>query len=102
GTPPAGDPVSAEDDATVSVEPGPGISLGKTGGLAEGTTGQAGETVEYEFLIGNTGNITLSDVGLTDALEGLSELTFGDWPAEEGVLAPGQTVTASATYELTQ
>lgn len=102
GTSPADDHVSAEDDATVSVEPGPGISLGKTGGLAEGATGQAGDVVEYTFLIGNTGNVTLSDVGLTDELEGLSDITFGDWPAEEGVLAPGETVTASATYELTQ
>lgn len=102
GTSPADDQVSAEDDATVSVEPGPGISLGKTGGLAEGATGQAGDVVEYTFLIGNTGNVTLSDIGLTDELDGLSEITFGEWPAEEGALAPGETVTASATYELTQ
>lgn len=102
GNPPTGDPVEDEDDVTVPVDPAAAISLVKTGALAEGATGQAGDTVEYTFTATNTGNVTLTDVSITDELEGLSEVTYGQWPAETGVLAPGEQVTATATYVLKQ
>lgn len=39
---------------------------------------------------------------ITDELEGLSEITYGDWQGEQGVLAPGDSLTATATHELTK
>src|SRR5690606_33232457 len=61
------------------------------------------ETVTYTFVAENIGNVTLTDVEITDPLPGLSALTY-DWSDAEGtgVLAPGDTVTATATYVLTQ
>ncbi|MGJ9412632.1 hypothetical protein ACHAAC_07960 [Aeromicrobium sp. CF4.19] len=103
GQPPAGDPVSDEDPADVTLpELTPSIEVEKTGGLAEGATGAAGDLVEYDFSVTNTGNVTLTDVSLDDPLPGLSDVVFGDWPGETGVLEPGESVTATATYELKQ
>ena len=103
GNPPTGPPVSAEDDAEVTLpEPPakPAIELVKTGVL--NGTGAAGDTITYTLTAANTGNVTLTDVTITDKLEGLSEITYGAWPAAAGVLAPGEKVTATATYVLTQ
>src|SRR5690606_31054557 len=79
-------------------EQAPEISLEKTGVLAVDES-----TVEYSFTATNTGNVTLTDVSITDPLEGLSALTY-DWATAtaEGVLAPNESVTATATYTVTQ
>ena len=60
-----------------------------------------GSTVTYSFSATNTGNVTLTQVALSDPLPGLSPLTY-TWPATAGTLAPGQTVTATATYAIRQ
>ncbi|RLV51869.1 hypothetical protein D9V41_16730, partial [Aeromicrobium phragmitis] len=57
--------------------------------------------VTYTFEATNTGNVTLRDVSIADELEGLSDLEYV-WPGDESVLAPGESVTATATYTLTQ
>ncbi|MFW0776066.1 DUF7507 domain-containing protein, partial [Paenarthrobacter nitroguajacolicus] len=49
----------------------------------------------------NTGNVTLTNVSITDPLAGLSALAY-TWPGAAGVLLPGETVTATATYAITQ
>ncbi|MGU3357678.1 hypothetical protein ACLBWJ_10540 [Microbacterium sp. M4A5_1d] len=95
GTPPTGDPVTHEDEFELPVPQAPGIALVKTG-VREG-----GE-LTYSFTATNTGDVTLTDVAIVDELPGLSELSYGDWPASAGVLAPGQSVTATATYTPTQ
>ncbi|MGO2752121.1 MAG: DUF7507 domain-containing protein, partial [Pseudoclavibacter sp.] len=43
----------------------------------------------------------LTGVAITDGLKGLSEIVYGEWPAEAGALAPGESVTATATYVIT-
>ena len=97
------DPV--DDDSTVitPLEPHPAIDLKKTGVVnGETETPTAGETVTYAFEAKNTGNVTLRDVDIVDPLPGLSDLTF-TWPHDTaGVLAPGESVTATAQYVLTQ
>jgi len=94
GTPPTGSPVTDEDDFTQPLTPAPAISLVKTGALN-------GDTITYSFTATNTGNVTLTSVAITDALRGLSAITYSVWPAEAGVLAPGASVTATATYTVT-
>ncbi len=102
GQPPSGDPVEDEDPADVTITSSPSIEVVKTGGLAAGATGAAGDVVTYDFTVTNTGNVTLTNVELDDPMPGLSAITFGTWPGAAGRLAPGQSVTASATYVLTQ
>jgi len=79
----------------------PGFSLVKTGKLADGATGAAGDTVNYSFTATNTGDVTLNNVSIADKLAGLSAITY-NWPGAAGVLTPGQQLTATAMYKLTQ
>lgn len=103
GTPPNdGDPVVPEDTEIVEVPQSPSIGLAKLGLLAEGQSGVAGDLVQYTFEVVNDGDVTLSDVAISDPLVGMSEIVYGDWPGETGVLAPGESVTATAEYTLTQ
>ncbi|POH66615.1 hypothetical protein C3B61_08665 [Cryobacterium zongtaii] len=95
GTPPSGPPVSDEDDFDQPLSSAPALNLVKTGVLK-------GDTIAYTFTATNTGNVTLTAVSIADELEGLSEISYGAWPAAEGVLAPGQQVTTTATYAVTQ
>ncbi len=102
GLPPTGAAVEATDAVDVAAaDASPALSVDKTGALAAGSTGRAGDAVEYRFSVTNTGDVTFSDVQFTDPLAGLSPIAV-TWPDAAGVLAPGRTATASATYTLTQ
>lgn len=70
---------------------------------AVGTPAHAGDTITYTFTVSNTGNVTVSGVTVADPLPGLSTISY-TWPtpASPGRLAPGEVVTATATYEVTQ
>ncbi|WP_040166303.1 DUF7507 domain-containing protein [Microbacterium gorillae] len=102
GTPPGDDqePIeSAPDDSTVNTPANPGLTIVKT---ADPTTvSTAGETVTYSFLLTNTGNVTLTDVGVTETdFTGTGDLSAIDCP--DTTLAPAATTTCTATYVLTQ
>src|SRR5699024_4470021 len=91
GTPPVG-----EDTPLPS---NPGIELVKTSDLTGDAV--AGDEVDYTFVATNTGNVTLTDVSITDPLAGLSDLSY-NWPGAPGLLAPGETVAALAVLMPTQ
>jgi hypothetical protein len=55
------------------------LTIAKTGVLATGATGIAGDTVTFGFIISNSGNVTLSGIVLTDTLPGLSTPAI-TWP----------------------
>ncbi|KAF1726705.1 hypothetical protein CSC78_03890 [Pseudoxanthomonas japonensis] len=61
---------------------------------------RAGSTIAYQFDVENTGNVVLTNVSVTDALAGLSPLTYA-WPGVAGQLQPGEKVVANATYNVT-
>ncbi|MBK1442818.1 DUF11 domain-containing protein, partial [Parapedobacter sp. ISTM3] len=91
-------------DPTVAGLPAaPSIALVKSFTVADGGDGRidAGDVITYTFEATNTGNVTLSGVAVTDGLAGLSSLTY-TWPGTAGVLLPGQSATATATYTITQ
>lgn len=96
GTDPSNTPVTAVDDVTVTITPLPAISLVKTGALHKD-----GATILFTMVATNSGNVTLHDVAVTDAMPGLSVLNYGNWPGAAGVLAPGQSVTVTASYTVT-
>ncbi|HMQ37536.1 MAG TPA: LPXTG cell wall anchor domain-containing protein [Micropruina sp.] len=93
GTPPTGEPVTADSTVRTPIASAPGLSLDKQARPPSGN--QVGATIEYTFLLENTGNVTLTDIGVSDPKVGAV-----DCPVD--VLAPGETTTCTATYTLTQ
>jgi uncharacterized repeat protein (TIGR01451 family) len=85
------DPVT--DGETVLATRTPGISITKT---ALSTTYVApGDVLEYELVVRNTGNVTLTEVTVSDPLLGSS---ISCSPAQGGSLAPGATMTCTGSY----
>ncbi|RDV43687.1 hypothetical protein DOE76_16465 [Leifsonia sp. ku-ls] len=102
GIPPTGPNVTDQATADVPLSPAPSMTFVKTADAsALSTPAQVGDTITYTFRSTNTGNTTLTNVTITDPLPGLSPLTYS-WPGAPGTLQPGQTVTATATYQLTE
>lgn len=98
GLPVTTTPASAE----VPLTQGPDLTFTKSANSAGvSSPAKVGDVVTYTFTSKNTGNVTLTGVTITDPLPGLSSLTF-TWPGTPGTLAPGEKVTATATYALTQ
>ena len=101
GLDPAGEPVeSNESSAAITADADPSITVVKTADVNE--VHAAGDEIGYSFLVTNTGNVTLTDVGVDEtAFSGT-----GDAPeivCEEGLaLAPGEDATCTATYTVTQ
>jgi uncharacterized repeat protein (TIGR01451 family) len=101
-------PIGASDSGevedyifTVAPSAAPAITLVKT---VNKTTLVVGETATYTFVAKNTGNVTLSSVVITETqFSGtgtMSALSYA-WPGLPGILLPGQSVTATATYVVT-
>jgi uncharacterized repeat protein (TIGR01451 family) len=64
---------------------------------------RAGESVEYSFVVMNTGNVTLSDAVITEtAFSGTGPVPVASCPAGAASLAPGASVTCTAGYTATQ
>ncbi|MDH2430446.1 hypothetical protein [Sphaerisporangium sp. TRM90804] len=100
GTPPTGPAVSsAPSTATVTVVSAPSVSLLKT--ASPNTTTAAGRTITYSYLVVNTGNETLTDVGATDtAFSGSGVPPVATCPVT--TLAPAASTTCTGTYVVTQ
>jgi uncharacterized repeat protein (TIGR01451 family) len=99
GTPPTGAAVSANAAPSLTIAAAPAITLSKTAMPAVAQF--VGQAVTFNFVITNTGNVTLSSVAIADALPGVSAVSYGTWPTTAGTLGAGQTVSATATYSVT-
>ena len=93
GTDPNDTDVDASDSTDTPIPAGPSISLDKQAGTPTGNT--AGDTVDYSFVVTNTGNVTLTGITVDDPLVGAV-----DCPVT--TLAPTESTTCTATYTLTQ
>jgi len=92
----------------VDVAQNPAINVVKT---ASGTTG-LGDVITYTFKVKNTGDVTLTSVGLSDVLKDAkggalsltTPITFGSASngSSAGTLIPGETATYTATFKITQ
>jgi uncharacterized repeat protein (TIGR01451 family) len=83
---------------TVEAEQSPALAVVKsaTPTIVKG----AGESVEYTFAVTNTGNVTLTDVSIDETAFGGTGGT-PDVECPETPLAPGESLTCTATYEVT-
>jgi uncharacterized repeat protein (TIGR01451 family) len=98
GDAPDGSPVQDSDTATVTAKPDPVVSLKKS--VDKASVSSAGDKVTYTLTARNEGNVTLSDVTISDPLKGLPALTCDQ--SAPVALAPGQTLTCTADYDATQ
>ncbi len=97
GTPPTGPPVTNSKPATVTATQTPAILLAKSASI--NSFSAAGTPITFSYAVTNTGNVTLTSVTVTDPLAGLSAVNCGTPPV---TLAPGDSVTCTATYTTTQ
>ena len=93
GTPPSGGNVSDPDSDTKSLARTPALSLDKS--TASGFT-QAGDVLTYSYLLTNIGNVTL-----TPTFAVVDDKATVTCP-QPGSLAPGASITCSASYTVTQ
>lgn len=99
-TPPFGEEItSSEDKVEVNTKGESGLSLEKKAAAPKDANGNGridpGDTVDYTFTLTNTGQVTLKDVAVTD-----SQVASVSCPS--GSVAPGTSVTCTATRVLTQ
>ena len=93
--------VIAPPDASVTfVPPNPKITVTKTPSPATATT--AGTTVNYSFVVTNTGNVDLTGVTLTDAQAPPAGSLASGPTCPSTTLAAGASMTCTATYVITQ
>ena len=103
GTPPgAASPVSSTPSSTTfSAIASPALSIVKTASPA--TVTSAGQVVTYSFVVTNTGNLTMSDVTVTEqTFTGTGIPPAIVCPPGPITLAPKDTLTCTATYTATQ
>jgi uncharacterized repeat protein (TIGR01451 family) len=114
GTSVANQPVtSAASTASVAVTQSPHLSIAKSSSTSVVT--RVGQEVLYTFIVTNDGNVTLSDVSVSDAVSApsdpasLSAITCISLSSPAGTcsgtavdLEPGQGATFTATYTTTQ
>src|SRR5439155_24070317 len=91
----SGNTNSPTDSVTVPAVQSPALSLTKT---ANPTTYSAvGQTISYSYVLRNTGNVTLSGpFAVTD------DKTTATCPSSPTTLAPGASITCTASYIITQ
>jgi uncharacterized repeat protein (TIGR01451 family) len=87
--------VSAPSKATIKATPVAAISLVKT--ATPMVFSYPGVKISYSFLVTNTGDVTLTKVGIDDSLPGLSAIS-----CPQSSLSPGARETCTATYYTTQ
>lgn len=94
---PANKPQDGGDTEVVPSDLSPSLSLDKSASAQ--SYSQVGETIEYSFVVENTGNVTLHNVSIADALPGV---TVSGGPI--ATLVPGavDSTTLTAQYTITQ
>jgi uncharacterized repeat protein (TIGR01451 family) len=97
GTPPGSKQptVSKPSTAKVPAAQAPSISVVKSATPMVYST--VGQKISYAFVVVNTGNVTLTKVGITDSLPGLSAIS-----CPKSSLAPNAVETCTASYYITK
>ncbi|MEU8287667.1 hypothetical protein AB0C01_25400 [Micromonospora sp. NPDC048905] len=104
GTPPGGRPPVQSPPSTLVIPTGevaPAIAIVKFSTTE--AIRSVGQQVPYQFLVANTGGLTLNNVNVTDVQDPpSSNANLGPITCPQTTLGPGQTTTCTATYTVTQ
>ena len=103
GSPPESAPPLTPPTSTLNVpiERLPALTLVKSADPPSAAA--AGEEITYSFLVTNSGNVTITDITVSDPLVGLSVIDCGAGTPTIATLAPADPpVTCTATYTVTQ
>ncbi|NJD59076.1 MAG: sortase, partial [Anaerolineae bacterium] len=84
------------DEITVPAAPGPAMTLVKT--AAEATYDAVGDILHFTITATNTGNVTLTEVSISDPQLGALSCT----PAQPTSLAPGESLVCTGMHVVTQ
>ncbi len=84
---------SNRDTVTVTADRTAALTVDKQAGVPTGSA--VGDTIDYTFLVENTGNVTLTNVNVDDP-------KVGSVSCPQNTLAPGEQMTCTGTYTLTQ
>ncbi|KQI67516.1 hypothetical protein AN189_15400, partial [Loktanella sp. 3ANDIMAR09] len=97
-----GAPLTAQAQETITATVAPDLAITKTPSITQNAT--AGTEVTYSYRVQNPGNVTLTDITLTDFHTSAAGVV--DLPISDGgviaTLAPGEEATLTATYTVTQ
>ena len=102
--PDASKAVSDKSTVSTGIERTPRLTLTKTTERTHIPSDEArsGEKIPYELTVENTGNATVSDIDISDALADKGTLRI-KWDGKtDHSLAPGETVKATATHTVTK
>lgn len=93
----------ASSPATAVVTVGPLPALVLTASVDQAGSSRPGDTVTYSFVIENTGNVPITAVMVDQTgFGGSGAAPVVDCPVSAALLAPGESVTCTAPYTLTQ
>src|SRR5690606_35402127 len=92
GVAPDGAPVSDTDAVTTPVAQVPALTLVKT--VTSTGPYSAGDVISYSLVATNTGDVTLTNVSISDTGATLGSCT----PDQPATLAPGASLSCDATY----
>ncbi|MBI2479571.1 MAG: hypothetical protein HYV60_13350, partial [Planctomycetia bacterium] len=104
---PDGNLVNDDDTVTTDLR-SPSIEIVKTGAWTDANNNgrpDVADTIEYSFMVTNTGNVPLLNVTITDPMvtvSALSGLTDADQDGVQDDLLPAAIATATGSYQLTQ
>jgi len=91
-----GNPVnSAPDDETVTADQSPALTILKS--AVPATYAAVGDVIGYSYLVTNSGNVTLAGPFTVD-----DDLAADESCPATGTLPPGDTLTCTASYAITQ
>ncbi|MEE9326481.1 MAG: IPTL-CTERM sorting domain-containing protein [Cocleimonas sp.] len=105
GTPPTGPPIEGQSTVITPLQQKTSIELLKSATVIQDDDGSSsvtvGDTVDYTFTVKNTGNVTLTNVDVTDETAGLG-LTIACPSGANPILSltAGATEICTATYTL--
>ncbi|MDR1294840.1 MAG: hypothetical protein LBK59_07775 [Bifidobacteriaceae bacterium] len=96
------DDVIHETTFTLPLQRRPSVNLIKVGETPRPTSPpRAGQIIAMVFAVANNGNTTLTDVALADSPRAVAP-SGETWPGTPGTLAPGQAMTGTLAYRITQ